>query len=102
VAGSNIDGIGGLLQRAFQEDDGLRSLLQAMVQQALQVEVQEHLAAGPSQRTIQRRGATTPPFGTVASMPAPSAAKTTTPTASAPTPPASSPIPAISTTSKSS
>jgi putative transposase len=56
VAGSNIDGFGGLLQRLFREEDGLRMFLQAMAQQVLQTEVGQHLAAAPHERSQRRKG----------------------------------------------
>ena len=56
MAGSNIDGIGGLLQRVFQEEDGLREFLEAMVQQVLRIEVGRHLEAAPHERSQRRKG----------------------------------------------
>ena len=56
MAGSTIDGIGGLLQRVFREDDGLRIFLQAVAHQVLQTEVQQHLTAAPHERTVRRQG----------------------------------------------
>ena len=56
MAGSNIGSIDGLLQRVFRERDGLQLFLQAMAQQALQTEVQQHLAAAPGERTATRKG----------------------------------------------
>lgn len=56
MARSNIDGFGGLLQRVFREEDGLRMFLQAMAQQVLQTEVGQHLVAAPHERSQRRKG----------------------------------------------
>lgn len=56
MARESIDGVMESLQGVFAEPAGLRRALEAMVQAAMAAEVQEHLQAGPHQRTAQRKG----------------------------------------------
>jgi transposase-like protein len=51
-----IDDLLPSLKRVFLEQDGLRSFLLDVIQQAMSVEVQQHLNAGPHQRTEDRQG----------------------------------------------
>ena len=44
------------LQRLFVEEDGLQRFLEAVIQQAMSIEVGEHLNAGRHERTEERRG----------------------------------------------
>lgn len=45
-----------LAQELFQQDEGVKQLLQALIEQAMQAEVNQHLGAQPYQRTESRRG----------------------------------------------
>lgn len=56
MAMDNSDIIGQLLQEVFTGRDGLKQVLEALVNQAMQSEVSQHLAADQYQRTDQRRG----------------------------------------------
>lgn len=56
MAKSNSDIIGQLLQEVFADRDGLKQVLEVLVNQAMQSEVTQHLAADQYQRTDQRRG----------------------------------------------
>ena len=56
MAKDNSDIIGQLLQEVFTDRDGLKQVLEALVNQAMQSEVSQHLAADQYQRTDQRRG----------------------------------------------
>jgi putative transposase len=56
MAKRNDDIIGQLLQEVFQDRDGMKRFLEAVVNQAMQGEVAEHLAAEPHQRTGRRKG----------------------------------------------
>ncbi len=52
----SIDGMGELLKDVFEQKDGLRFLLEALVQQAMAHEVEEHLGAKRHERAPGRRG----------------------------------------------
>jgi transposase-like protein len=56
MAKRNDDIIGQYLQEVFRGRDGMKRFLEAVVNQAMQGEVAEHLAADPHQRTGRRRG----------------------------------------------
>jgi len=56
MAKRNDDIIGQLLQDVFTDRDGMKRFLEAMVNQAMQGEVAQHLAADPHQRTGRRKG----------------------------------------------
>lgn len=56
MALDSIDGLLPSLQRVFAEQDGLRRFLQAVLQQAMSVEVDGHLGAGHHERTEGRSG----------------------------------------------
>ena len=56
MAKDNSDIIGQLLQEVFTDRDGLKRILETLVNQAMQSEVSQHLAADQYQRTGQRRG----------------------------------------------
>src|SRR6266705_1891867 len=56
MAQSNIGPIAGSLQRLFAEQDGLKRFLEAVIQQAMAVEVDAHLQAGHHERTESRSG----------------------------------------------
>ena len=51
-----IDDLLPSLKRAFLEKDGLRHFLQEVIQRVMSAEVEEHLGAGPHQRTQDRQG----------------------------------------------
>jgi transposase-like protein len=50
------DVLGRLLQEVFAEADGAKRLLEHLLAQAMAAEVSAHVAAGPHERTDQRRG----------------------------------------------
>jgi len=56
MAKRNDDIIGHLLQDVFNDRDGMKRFLEAVVNQAMQGEVADHLAADPHQRTGRRKG----------------------------------------------
>jgi putative transposase len=56
MAQSNIGPIATSLQRLFAEQDGLKRFLEAVIQQAMAVEVDKHLQAGHHERTDSRSG----------------------------------------------
>jgi transposase-like protein len=56
MAQSNIGPIAGSLQRLFAEQDGLKRFLEAVIHQAMAVEVDDHLQAGHHERTESRSG----------------------------------------------
>jgi transposase-like protein len=56
MAQSNIGPIAASLQRLFTEQDGLKRLLEAVMQQAMAVEVDDHLQANRHERTEGRSG----------------------------------------------
>lgn len=56
MAGIDGDVVGEALQEVFSNPHGVKRLLEYLLEQAMKVEVTEHLAAGPHQRTDQRRG----------------------------------------------
>ena len=56
MAEKNGDVVGHLLQEVFAERDGLRRLLEVLVNAAMQVEAGRHVGAEPHQRTEDRRG----------------------------------------------
>ncbi len=45
-----------LAQELFQQDEGVKQLLAALIEQAMQAEVNQHLGAQPYQRIESRRG----------------------------------------------
>ena len=50
------DKIRELAQELFQQDEGVKQLLEALVESAMQAEVEEHLGAGRYERSAERRG----------------------------------------------
>jgi transposase-like protein len=56
MAETKDDVLGGLLQEVFSNRDGLKQLLEHLLQAGMQAEVASHVAAGPHERTDQRRG----------------------------------------------
>ena len=52
----HFDVIGQLMQEIFQDRDGLKRLLEALLESAMCEEVQQHLGAGPYERTEERKG----------------------------------------------
>lgn len=56
MARSNNDIIGQLLQEVFSKKDGMKRFLEDVVNQAMQAEVSQYLAADEYQRTSRRRG----------------------------------------------
>ena len=56
MAKDKNDVIGRLLQEVFVDKNGLKHLLEALVNQAMQCEIAEHLGADEHERTLLRRG----------------------------------------------
>ena len=56
AAAEDIDGILGVLQDAFSDKEGLRRLLEAVIQIGMREEVTAHLGAGRHERSGERRG----------------------------------------------
>jgi transposase-like protein len=56
MAEGNGDVVGQLLQEVFAERDGLKRLLEVLVNTTMQVEAGRHVGAGPHQRTEDRKG----------------------------------------------
>jgi len=50
------DKIRELAQELFQQDEGVKQLLEALVESAMQAEAEEHLGAGRYERSAERRG----------------------------------------------
>jgi putative transposase len=56
MAGIDIGQISGLLQEAFSTEDGLRRLLESVVNAGMRAEASEHVGADPHERSDARRG----------------------------------------------
>ena len=56
MAQLDSDGIGQFLQEVFSNRDGVKILLEQLLNKAMQAEVAQHVAADPHERTDQRRG----------------------------------------------
>jgi transposase-like protein len=56
MAGIDIGQISGLLQEAFSTEDGLRRLLESVVNAGMRAEASEHVGADPHERSAARRG----------------------------------------------
>lgn len=57
MADESMDGVVSSLQGAFAQPNGLRTVLEAVIQAAMNAEVREHLGgAGPHERSADRRG----------------------------------------------
>jgi putative transposase len=56
MANESMDGIMACMQGLFNDQEGLKRLLQLLVQQAMHAEVAGHLGAKPHQRSEERRG----------------------------------------------
>ena len=56
MAQSNIGPIASWLQQLFAEQDGLKRFLEAVIQQAMAADVDNHLGAGRHERTEGRSG----------------------------------------------
>ena len=56
MAQKSIDGVVSSLQEVFAREDGLRRVVEAVIQAAMSADVQGHVGAGPHQRTADRRG----------------------------------------------
>lgn len=56
MAKQDGDVLGQLLQEVFADRDGVKRLLEHLLGQAMSAEVSGHVAAGPHERTDQRRG----------------------------------------------
>ena len=56
MAKQDGDVLSQLLQEVFADRDGAKRLLEHLLAQAMAAEVSAHIAAGPHERTDQRRG----------------------------------------------
>jgi len=56
MAKQDGDTVAQLLQEVFSDRDGAKRLLEHLVNQAMAAEISSHVAAGPHERTDQRRG----------------------------------------------
>jgi len=56
MAETNGDALGQLLQEVFSQKNGVKLLLEHLLRQTMAAEVSAHVAAGPHERTDQRRG----------------------------------------------
>ena len=56
MAKNDRDVIGQLVQAVFQQKDGLKQLLEHLLNQTMQAEASQHVGAAPHQRSVARRG----------------------------------------------
>lgn len=56
MAEDSIDGIDGALQEVFAQKDGMKRLLELLVERAMAAEVAAHVGAAPHERAAGRRG----------------------------------------------